>query len=85
MEKLSPAKIILEMDDRLTDRPLPSRHPWLARSVTLNSLHCAECTHEIYDWRLSLLKYAADIGFRFRWMVEEKIHEAARAYSKAFL
>ena len=80
MEKLSPAKIILEMDDRLTDRRT-SRHTWLARSVTLNSLRCAERTNEIYDWRLSLLKYAADIGFRFRWMVEEKIHEDARAYS----
>ena len=78
MEKLSPAKMILEMDDRLTDRPLPSRHPWLARSVALNSLHCAECTHEIYDWRLSLLKYAADIGFR--WTAEEK---CTKAYSWA--
>ena len=71
MEKLSPAKIILEMDDRLTDR---------RPSVTLNSLRCAERTHEIYDWRLSLLKYAADIGFR--WTAEEK---CTKAYSWASL
>ena len=74
MEKLSPAKIILEMDDRLTDALS------VARSVTLNSLHCAECTHEIYDWRLSLLKYAADIGFR--WTAGE---ECTKAYSWASL